>query len=1370
MDGLALITVAAIMFVAGMLFGKHVLAKKAAERATPVQTPDRLALAEAWQRGFDAAVRDRAQSALDDAQPMPQPDLRQGPHGGSGSTRGAAEPAGFPRTEQVIAGAMPSQAPGPMPPVLPQPHPQMQVRAPQPPPQPAVPLDPRVRALRNINITLYVAALLLVAAASLFIALALPAAAKVIGLGIVAAGFYVVGLLMHARSERLRPAAAAFTATGLALIPMTGLAHYLLLSTAPGTSWFVTSLVGTAAFIYAAGKLQSKIVAGLATTFLVSTAYSGGAVLNRGLIFYFLFSMLLATAITLVGFKKPRWITNIYVVSFTTAHRYLVPATLLAAIFSAMVLEARDYGWLFAAAALYYAVALLAAPVNERFWHLAAARAASMISVACFLHVGGFTWTSTFRIVAVLLLLQVVLLAQFAAGYRQKLRLSPGFTRGETWVLLGVAALASALGAEALLRDPFLTGAGTGLDLNWTLVLFLIAGLFLAAKTGGHFRWVPLGVAILSIIEPMTGNLGRQGLLFTAAAIGTWMLARQVIGVHGQYLRWAARIASVPAAGAMFSFAAAGWILQPRFAQMLPSLPGAESASLAALKLAIEVATFVGVVLALLVQIVVTARNLRHNAPEAESVPARGLRLTGESIGFSAAVLCASMATWSLSVLLQRATPSLLEQITDNGQGWSTVLWVGYPWDTILLWFLVLLALGAATAVLGHRRQAPADGTDPRELPRGPRLLVQLGGLLALGAALSIAAGKEPAWMVEVVALLGLAYLGVRILVETQLALRIGYSVLAQVLFSGTAWHVADRFQMDAHGQYALFAFTIAAGQSVRAYTARNAEARKPADPRSLLTLAAVAILVLVPLTYLAVYAGNLDQAGLLVQFLCLLLFAALVVKTRAGRDAGFSYVSIPAALGLLGVVLAPSLGTDLRAGGWLPTPLWDHNVAFVVLALLLIGILVAEFRRLGGENFRWIRAVVALAYWMALFGQHSAAEPGWQVCAALVGAAGIVVFASSWGIPLLLLGSAALVLLASVRGTQFIHELAGARGSEPLDTMVGFGATCVILLIAAIFGGRFGTEEVPFTEVAQRTEGWSPAHARVLFTASLVSLGLGGVVGLAAAPERYVYFGALLLVLAVFAAAATEVPKTRREIGYEAAALISAVAIQRCWWVAVDGLSLFATLYYWVIVLGVLATYEFMRKGERNGSVVLSVSAAVLSLAGMGTFFSSTLAQQLVVLLSFTAMLVFGLVTNRKIFTIWGAIGIAVSVLWFLRGFTFLLLLLIAAGLIALALWRLGKMNKGSSENRAPGTGQPPAMPMDPSQGNTQYQHPQTQTQHPLPATPGEAPLQGAPGTVQNVPRATPAPEAPIPQAPAPPPGMPWMRPRPQNPNDPPR
>ena len=62
---------------------------------------------------------------------------------------------------------------------------------------------------------------------------------------------------------------------------------------------------------------------------MVSTAYAGGAVLNRGLIYYFLFSMLLATAITLVGMRRPRWTGGIYLQSFSAAHRYLVPATLL---------------------------------------------------------------------------------------------------------------------------------------------------------------------------------------------------------------------------------------------------------------------------------------------------------------------------------------------------------------------------------------------------------------------------------------------------------------------------------------------------------------------------------------------------------------------------------------------------------------------------------------------------------------------------------------------------------------------------------------------------------------------------------------------------------------------------------------------------------------------------------------------------------------------------------------------------------------------------------------------------------------------------------------------------------------------------------
>ncbi|MDO5745710.1 MAG: hypothetical protein Q4P23_14740, partial [Micrococcaceae bacterium] len=1031
---------ALVVFVAGIFLGRFIANRKFRDAGSAHnREADRAALAEAWQSGFAAGTREATRSPQARLLGMPRPAGYEGPpHDSGAQTHGPRavplhEPSGI---RPAVAGGERIQGQGPAPawmatdgspkPVVPAPE----------------PIDPRVRALRNINITLYVAALLMVAASSLFIALALPATAKVVGLGIVTAGFYVVGLVMHARSERLRPAAAAFAATGLALIPMTGLAHYILLSDSSGASWFVTSLVGTAAFVYAAGKLQSRIVAALGLTFLVSTAYAGGAVLNRGLIFYFIFSMILATAISLVGFKKPGWITNVYVQSFTVAHRYLVPATLAAAIFSVSVLEAKDYAWLFAAAAIYYVVSLVSAPRSERFVQLAAARLSAMISIGTFLHVAEMSVTDIFRIMALILVLQMVVVANYSDGYMKWLSLKEKLVAAETWTLLAAASLSTVLGAEGLLRDPFMTGGGGALDLNWSLAFLLMAGIFLAVRRAGNFLWIPLGIALLGLFEPMGGNMGRQGMVMTVAVIATWLLSRSANGVPALFLRWAARIGSVVAIGQMFSFAASGWLLKMRGGGGPDRITGSGRGDALALGNAIEIATFTGVGLAVLVQLVIATvvlHRLQGFGAAGGDPGLHRIKASGESLVFAGGVLGAAVVTWVLGSA-STAMQGLLGGVDPASSGWSTGLWLGYQWDTILLWLLLLVGLAGATMVLGHRRVQGRNGTDGpmAGLDRIPMALVHIGGLLALGAALVLASMKEPSWLVELVAVIGLVHVGVRIVAGTDLPTKIGYMVLAQLLFSGTAWHFADRFDIDGHGQFALLAFTLALPQSIRVMAGANAPARKTGDLRTVLSMTVLALQLLVPLSYLGFYAGEYDQAGLLVQFMCLLVLGGIIAVFRGARELPLVYASIPAAIGALGLVVVPALGGGLRAGGWLPAPLWDEDVAGIVVLLLLIGIMVAEQRNLLGRRYRWVRVAVAVLYWGALFALHEGFEHGWQLVAGLVGAAGFFVFSATWGIPLLLLASWAFAFLSSLQGLVLLHEMAGGRGSEPLDTMLG--------------------------------------------------------------------------------------------------------------------------------------------------------------------------------------------------------------------------------------------------------------------------------------------------------------------------------------------
>lgn len=1277
MGEFALVVVAIGLFIVGFYLGRH---RATVRLQAALGESARKAQAQAWQQGFDAASR--VQTEVTGAKNLQTP-------------VGESQPAVPPSAFDAAAVAQPTIAQ----PIAQQRVPIIawagQTQAPiAPAPAPPVPVDPRVRALRNINITLYVAALLLVAAASLFIALALPAAAKVVGLAIVAAGFYVVGLVMHARSERLRPAAAAFTATGLALIPMTGLAHFVLLSTTPGASWFVTSIIGTAAFVYAAGKLQSRVVAGLATTFLVSTAYSGGAVLNRGLIFYFFFSMLLATVITLVGFRKPRWVSNIYLQSFTVAHRYLVPATLGAGLCSAAVLRASDYGWLFAAACVYYVVALFAAPPAERFWHLAAARLSGMVALAAFLHAAEVPLTTVFRVLAVALMVQLVVLAQLSHSYMSKLRVHPARLSIESWILVGTAAISTVLGAEGLLTDWRITGGGGELDLNWALALLVVTGLVVGIKRGGYFRWIPVGAAILVLIEPSNGNLGRQAFIFVGALLATWWLSRSALPKETLLLGWAARVLFIAGVGAFFSLASSGWTLNPVRSAPLPLSSSGGSTNEQLSDVLVDVATLVGIGLALLVQVAYAVRQLLHHTrrtAENDDLDTSRLPVLGEATFFAGGLLGASLISWSLRVLLASDRSASVAALAGATPNFATLLWVGYQWDIILMWLLLVMGLVGATVVLGFRtsaQQANMSGVSAT--------LVHLGGLTALAGALGISAGHSSSWLVEIVAALGLIYVGARATSATTRSIRVSYGILAQLLFSGTAWHIADRFDMDSHGQYALLAFTVASAQSARAIMSRRRHEAKSLGAGHLLTYAALAVLLLLPATYLSGIAGGLDQASLLIQNLCLLVFCTVVFTTTSQNTELHRYIAIPGALGLLGLVLTPTLGDSLRTGGWLPSPLWGEHVAGTLISVLLAGCIVAEFRGLGGRAQRWVRAAVALLYWVALMGVASRFDSEWEIVAGVLGAAGTGVFAITWGIPLLMLGAAALVGLAAHSGIQAIRSLAGQRGIEPLDTMLGLVLTVIILSIVAVVGGRFGSEPARFGELAKRTQGWSPAHSRVVFASALLALSITGLLGLTQDSSAYVFTGGTAVLVAVFSAAALEVPLRWRESAYEIAALVAAAVIHRCWWVAVDGTSIFTACTYWVVVLAVLAGYEFSRKREQRGTLVMGAAALLLSLTGVGTFLTSTLTQQLLLLMGFTALLVFGLLTNRKIFTIWGAVGIAVAVLWFLRGYTFLLLLLIAVGLIVLALWRLGKMNRSAvAPENEPILQQPQAAPI---------------------------------------------------------------------------
>ncbi len=270
---------------------------------------------------------------------------------------------------------------------------------------------------------------------------------------------------------------------------------------------------------------------------------------------------------------------------------------------------------------------------------------------------------------------------------------------------------------------------------------------------------------------------------------------------------------------------------------------------------------------------------------------------------------------------------------------------------------------------------------------------------------------------------------------------------------------------------------------------------------------------------------GVYDQAALLVQFLCLLLVSVLVARGYASRPLFFNGAGMLAGLSVLGIILTPTLGPYLRAGGWLPVPLWNDAVAAVVLAILVAGLLYAETRNLRGSGYRVLRAMLVVLYLGSCFVLAQDLGQGWKIVAGLLGSAGALVFATTLGIPLIVGASVLFLLYAVSHGLDWFREAAGLAGGQPGNLILLFCVVALVLLIAAIFGGRFSGDKVSFAAMLKRSNGWSAAHARVLFTAALLLVVFAGMAGLADDTESMVYLGAILVVISLCAASALGIP-----------------------------------------------------------------------------------------------------------------------------------------------------------------------------------------------------------------------------------------------------
>ncbi len=454
----------------------------------PAEGPSQSALAKAWQEGFDAATRSTAPTAAQ-YESAPAPMAEPAPPAAGPAPPGPPThfPPASPGYQQPVR---PFHAPSPMP-DYPQ---QVATAAAYQPPR----LSPQELAakrerdqIRNANILLYVAALLMVGTGMLFVAAGFPTVVTISALAIVTTGFYAAGLLLHKNSHRLRSSGTAFSGTGLALYPILALAASTQLWPGSPLPWLVFSVLGSVAFSIAAAVLNSRVVAFLTLPFLLSTGITAGAALRSGMVWSFVFTIVLATIISWFAHERPRWLNNIFVQAFVSTHEYIVPATLVTQAFLFDKISDLQNALVFAATLLYYVTRTALSPAKLRLYYLTAARALFLLTLWQVLrtfHVAGSTIATVMAAAVGITLVGIMLGQQKYAGLLQRSERSERFAANWLRADVGVhaaALIALSIGSESTL-NPNMFGKGDWAALNLPLVLTMIT---FATVILLHQRW-----------------------------------------------------------------------------------------------------------------------------------------------------------------------------------------------------------------------------------------------------------------------------------------------------------------------------------------------------------------------------------------------------------------------------------------------------------------------------------------------------------------------------------------------------------------------------------------------------------------------------------------------------------------------------------------------------------------------------------------------------------------------------------------------------------------------------------------------------------------------------------------------------------------
>ena len=1257
-----------------------------------------------------------------------------------------------------------------------------------PAPAPVSVLDPAALAARkskretqNINIALYVASLLMVAAAALFVGSSLPETARLVGVWLGAAVFYAAGLLLYGKVARLKPAAIAFTGTALAIIPFAGLASYNLgFPNAPAV-WLFTSLVGTIAYVVAAVAMQSRLIVYLSVAFLLSTAWSSTAILGAALAWYFAALIVFSALLTVVGSSltksgKSNRLAGLYAKPLSDLGPWFAPVGLVASLIAGLALNAADHLLVLVAGSIYYGLMLFVQSPVPRRWNyvglrvsltLAAPFAGWLLQAESVWVAGAFT---------VLLLVQIIPLA-----YGQ--RRIDAFVDRTGWVKFDVLVSVPLLALAGFIWSVLIM-QGREADSNALLVWGLAAGLLAS-------------IAVVPAILPAGEWLPAPAVLmvmFMSLFLGAtdWTILLTLALAYAGFRYTTAKSALIKDIALVAARILAAALVAAILAALIPAQPGKTELIIAAIaviaglqllldavfvkrgvgKLVTKYSAAAWTLIGLCLVVTLSAFASRAvAAPEASSAAAVGLAAAAPWEFLAAAVIMGiSVAVYSLNCLTRDrdwvsgeilAPVYLILAALATGPvfnaGGASIAWIlvmGYfliagtqlrSTNTVVhrwsywrsaravsllvaialfqLWLefdpgaslgdshvslgqVLLLALVPQLIILtvAARRKPAIPGLDAdvvitlgaailcagwqhRPTDLVPILLSAVMAALAIAALMVVTALKSSTFRIAVwvapVALASMAlwntghYSVVTVVLLVLIAasaliavrartqvLRSSHFLLARIALIALAGVLADWiFNNPAVVTLVLCAVLLAQLPVQLAVIRSEKMVQRVGLPllREISGWLLLAALLLLPASYFAI-SGGYGPGGEALRWIVLLELAALALAAIVGQAQlslrGASYMALLAVMGGAGVI-APMM--------------WPGATALLLLALTVSVSVWSWVRPPATVEMRWYWLTATVAFLMTAIAVDGDAVTGIFASLWLVAGLAMIIGAHRMVQAALTVPGALLVFVAAVLVRFQTLELTARPG---VSALTGFLVVMGVLYLIRL---------VLMYATAPSSIGRS----------ALLSVALAGGLFFAIwsmADVDTILYGAGAFTI-VAGLSSLEAPVRARWIMADIAVLASALA----WFIACSvhiHLGPFWGVIWCAVAVGAMALIRYLRRLPIAGKNTLMVASGIASFAAVLTILSGETVQQLVILLVFVALIALGLSLDERVFTIWGAIGVATAVLWYLRGFTYIMLAILALALIGFAIWRLNRKKPNPMPSAIPSTTPFPPLP----------------------------------------------------------------------------